>query len=111
MNKNIRTLVIDKTDVIKQSENKKLPELSITDFRQKSHEAFLVSDLVIGITESGQTAVLKNRWGHHGVVVSFTDYEKYVKPRYENNKSDNTTTKKRFLGRIYPFNFWPFNRS
>jgi hypothetical protein len=111
MNKNVRTLVIDKTDITKQSENKKLPELTQTDLRQKSHEAFMTSDLVIGITEGGQTVLLKNRWGDKGVVISQEDYNKFIKPKNENSKLNNSSKKKSFLGGIYPFNFWPFNRS
>lgn len=111
MIKSTNLLVIDKTDIQKQPAGK---ELSITDWsftslRTKSRDLTLKSDLVIAINDKGETIVLKNRWGINGIVVSHEDYNKFIKPRYENNKPGNTSKKKSFLGRIYPFNFWPFN--
>jgi hypothetical protein len=111
MQRNVKTLVLDKSDIQKAAERKKLPELTQNDLKQKSFEMYKTSDLVVGITESGQTVLLKNRWGDKGVVVSHSDYEKYVKPNYENNKSGSKTKKKSFLARIFGAHAWPFNRS
>jgi hypothetical protein len=101
MIKSTRLLVVDKTDVNRVASEKFATEWSHTDLRQKSHELLTTSDLVIAVDEKGNTTILKSRWGKCGVVVSHEDYNKFI----------NTPKKKSFLGRIYPFNFWPFNKS
>jgi hypothetical protein len=111
MIKSTKLLVIDKTDVNRLASEKLATEWSHTDLRQKSLELLKTSDLVIALDEKGNTTILKSRWGKCGVVVSHEDYNKFIKLRYENNKSSNPSKKKSFLGRVYPFNFWPFNKS
>lgn len=112
MIKSTKLLVVDKTDIQRQSANKEkiTVEWLRTDLRQKSHELFNTSDMVIGVGEKGETIVLKNRWGISGVVVSHEEYNKFIKPRYENNKPGNTSEKKSFLGRIFNrIKIFPFN--
>jgi hypothetical protein len=68
------------------------------------------SDLVIAIGDNGKTTILKNRWGMDGVVISHEDYNEFIKYKYENNKSNNPSKKKSFLGRILSrIKIFPFN--
>lgn len=111
MKKSNNVLIIDKTDVIKQSETKNIFDWTRHDLRTKSFNLSNTSDITIAIDEQGNTNILKNRWGNSGIVVSQDDYDKYIKPKYENNKSGNTSKEKHIVGRIFKFDFWPFNRS
>lgn len=91
-----------------------------------SQESIRQADMVAFIDEDGSTKILKNRWGNPGVVISESQYKHYIellkkeiaeakleleKLKNENNQSNNTPKKKHFMGGIFKFNFWPFNRS
>ena len=111
MIKSAKLLVVDKTDIHRQPQNAEKPvtDWVYSDLRQKSHELLQTSEMVIGIDVDGNTIVIKNRWGKSGVVVSHDDYNKFIRPKYENSKSGNTSKEKHILGRIFSFDFWPFN--
>jgi hypothetical protein len=109
MKKSNNVLIVDKTDINKQSETKKVCDWTRQDLRTKSFNLLNTSDIVIGIDEDGNTNILKNRWGNMGIVVSQNDYDKFIKPNYENSKSGNTSKKEHIMGRIFKFDFWPFN--
>ena len=109
MSKNAKVLVLDTTDIIMTAGKKSLVDLNQSDLRPKSFQAFTISDMVVGITESGQTVILKNRWGIQGVVVSHKDYNKFVKPNYDEVKIGSIPKKKTFLERLRSIKIYPFN--
>ncbi len=108
MSKNAKVLVLDTTDIVMSAGKKPLVDLNQADLRPKSFQAFETSDMVVGITESGQTVVLKNRFGIQGVVISHEDYNKFVKPNYDDSKVINVPKKKTFLERLRSIKIHPF---
>lgn len=107
---NGKLLVIDETDIIKQSQTKPAHEIRYDDLRIKSKNAVITAEIVVANLPDG-VILMKNRWSHPGVVITLEDYKKFNDLKNENNKSDNTPKEKSFLGRIFSGNIWPFSRS
>jgi hypothetical protein len=94
MNKNVKILIIDNTDLNKSVEGKNVSDIDQTDLRPKSFKEFQACDIVI-CNLNGQTLIMKNRFGISGIIMS---------PELasnENHKSGNTAKKKSLLARIF----------
>lgn len=114
MIKDGKLLVIEKFDVRRQAYGIPATEWTISDLMSKSYDLVKLSSLVVAVDGNLNTVILKNRWGKDGIVLSREEYKDYLrlkeKEKHENDKLDNTSTKKSFLGRIlerikiYPFN-------
>ena len=102
MIKSEKLLVIDKTDIRRQPQNKEkaVSDWIQTDLRQKSHELYKMSDMVVGINEKGETIILKSRWGNNGIVVSHEDYK--LLQELKNKPTTKKPIKEMFKG------LWPF---
>lgn len=114
MIKDGKLLLIEKFDVRRQAYGIPATEWTIPDLMSKSYDLVRVSELVMAVDGNMNTVILKNRWGKDGIVLSREEYKDYLrlkeKEKHENDKSDNTSEKKSFLGRIFErIKFHPFD--
>jgi hypothetical protein len=114
MIKNGKLLLIEKFDVRRQAYGIPATEWTIPDLMSKSYDLVKTSELVMAVDGSLNTVILKNRWGKDGIVLSREEYKDYLrlkeKEKHENDKLDNTSEKKSFLGRIFDrIKIYPFN--
>lgn len=114
MIKDGKLLVIERFDVRRQTFGVPATEWTPEDLMSKSFDLMRFSEIAMGIDENLNTVILKNRWGKSGIVVSREEYKDYLrlkeKEKHENDKANNTSEKKSFMGRILDrIKVFPFN--
>ena len=76
-------LILQDDDLTRTSTNKKIKDIRIFDFKNGMSKA-LKYDIIIYISASGDTVVLKNRYGDTGVVNQPIEYTETIFEKFLN---------------------------